>query len=169
MKRILIGSALVCLLAAFTWGAAVAEPYVYPSGVKGYDAADLVKAFKANEFAIAKQVKGKYIVVSGIIEKVSGENYFKNTKDIMSHKGNFPAVNIGGIMGFTGYLLNDSVDPAILNPSDGILLYCKDTQKGLVAGVQGDCQVVSTGPVNQSGKLQASYRNDELMKLLKDN
>ena len=144
---------------------ALPEHEVLPSGFRAYEADALVTGFEENEFAMKKTLGDKPVCVGGKIESVSSETYFADPKDIMSGKGEFPTIQIGGFGGFggfKGFLFNDPVDPASLPVGNAVVLICQKFAKDMTAGVQAECQVVTAGTVSATGAAQSRYINDKL-------
>jgi len=142
---------------------AMPEPHIFPSGMAGYMVDDLTKGFKTNEFAMVKAVEGKPTNVVGRIKNVKSGTYYKDPKDFMSGKGDFPVVALDG---FDAYLVDDAIDPSVLIAGNSVALLCENFSKGMGFGVQAECRVVLSGPRDEKGIIQKDYVNDALYSLL---
>ena len=176
MKKIILAFAVALLLAGAPGPVQAKPDWIFPeSGLLGYSNFTLTEDFSENEFAAMAEVKDKLILVGGKIESVKNEIYYAQGADYEDAQGKFPSVALEPYRieygQFSAYLIDDVVDPAILQAGYLVDFLCEDVQKGPGSrGVQGKCRVVELSESADSTKIGAGfitrYTNQELVDLI---
>ena len=172
MKKIILTFAVALLFLGSPASVYAKADYIYSkSGVLLYDDSTLLKDFADNEFAAMADVKDKKLLVMSRIESVKSEYYFAQGADYEDAQGKFPCVATEPYRieygQFSAYLIDDVVDPAILQAGYIVLFLCEDVQKGPGSrGVQGKCRVVEVVDYNKEDELVTYYTNQELVDLI---
>lgn len=127
------------------------------TGELAVSAENLAAMYNTNSFFVDKTVKGKKIMVYGIVKDVKERQYLPKGESIVNAK-NFPAFNLG--MKFVGYLNGPlDIDLSRVEPGQKAFLSCEEIAQNTFV-IEGLCQPIIVG-TETDNKLKPWYANKE--------
>lgn len=112
------------------------------TGELAVSAENLATMYNTNAFFVDKTVKGKKIMVYGIVKDVKERQYLPQGENIVNAK-NFPAINLG--MKFVGYMNGPlDIDLSRVDPGQKAFLSCEEIAQNTFV-VEGLCQPIFVG------------------------